>query len=370
MTEVEIVDAEIVEPDEAALAVQHPATPINLFGANSPAQVVEKATELAGVLKDVLVKRNHIVRIGQGEHVKVEGWTTLGSMLGVTAIITHTEPLDGGGYLAHAEARTLDGRVVGAADAICTRGENQWKNRDDYALLSMAQTRAVSKSLRMPLGFVVELAGYNPTPAEEMTFDQDHPVHSAAPAAPVSEPSGEPSSGGGRTVKITEADRLDDGSFARICPYCRADVTEEQFTDRNDVNRTKVQCTRRWCVGGQPKKGKPGEYWEWSVLGSIDSVYCAGGVIDDLLTSVTADGTVQEVTVTEPAEEFDPKAYLHSVLKSAVNWSETEKKERIKVAKAEVDAGGRWTRATTQKVAALVMAAYYGDHPDDDSRPF
>jgi hypothetical protein len=32
----------------------------------------------------------------------------------------------------------------------------------------MAQTRATSKALRQPLGFVVTLAGFNATPAEEM----------------------------------------------------------------------------------------------------------------------------------------------------------------------------------------------------------
>jgi hypothetical protein len=32
----------------------------------------------------------------------------------------------------------------------------------------MAQTRAVSKALRLPLGFVMQLAGFNPTPADEM----------------------------------------------------------------------------------------------------------------------------------------------------------------------------------------------------------
>jgi hypothetical protein len=36
----------------------------------------------------------------------------------------------------------------------------------------MAQTRATSKALRQPLGFVMQLAGFNPTPAEEMPRDE------------------------------------------------------------------------------------------------------------------------------------------------------------------------------------------------------
>ncbi len=35
----------------------------------------------------------------------------------------------------------------------------------------MAQTRATSKAMRIPLSWVMVLAGYSPTPAEEMTED-------------------------------------------------------------------------------------------------------------------------------------------------------------------------------------------------------
>ncbi len=62
----------------------------------------------------------------------------------------------------------MDGRVVGSAEAMCSRSETTWANRDDYALRSMAQTRATSKAMRQPLGFVMALAGFDPTPAEEM----------------------------------------------------------------------------------------------------------------------------------------------------------------------------------------------------------
>ena len=74
----------------------------------------------------------------------------------------------GSGWEARAEARTTDGRVVGAAEAMCTRDERTWKNRDEFAIRSMAQTRAMSKALRGPLGFVITLAGRASTPAEEM----------------------------------------------------------------------------------------------------------------------------------------------------------------------------------------------------------
>jgi hypothetical protein len=51
----------------------------------------------------------------------------------------------------------------------------------------MAQTRAVSKALRLPLGFVMQLAGFNPTPAEEMTTiegSSGEPRDAAASSSP------------------------------------------------------------------------------------------------------------------------------------------------------------------------------------------
>jgi hypothetical protein len=88
-------------------------------------------------------------------------------MLGVVPVVEWTRKTDTG-WEARVEARTLDGRVVGAAEAMCTRDERTWKSRDDYAIRSMAQTRATSKALRQPLGFVVTLAGFEATPDEEM----------------------------------------------------------------------------------------------------------------------------------------------------------------------------------------------------------
>lgn len=165
MTEVDIVEAEIVEEGNLP-AVVEPA-PVNLFRTEDPAEVIQRATAIAEQLKDVLVKQNLISNIKGREHVRVEGWTLLGTMLGVFPVLEYTRKIEDG-WEARVEARTLSGAVVGAAEAECLRSESTWKSRDDYALRSMAQTRATSKALRQPLGFVVSLAGFDPTPAEEM----------------------------------------------------------------------------------------------------------------------------------------------------------------------------------------------------------
>jgi hypothetical protein len=168
---------------------------VTLFGTDNPAEVVSRAAVVATALADLVRKQNLIVRIGQSDHVRVEGWTLLGSMLGVFPVVEWTRQVlrdeQPFGWEARVEARTRAGEIVGAAEAECLRDENPWSfapvnkygkaspPRDDYALRSMAQTRAVSKALRLPLGFVMQLAGFDPTPAEEMprypTVDMSDP---------------------------------------------------------------------------------------------------------------------------------------------------------------------------------------------------
>jgi hypothetical protein len=153
--------------------------PANLFGTSDPVAVVEQSSKIASALASVITEKKLSKRIGQKDHVLVEGWCLLGSMLGVFPIVEWTRPVEGG-WEARVEARTLSGQVVGAAEAECLRSESLWKNRDDYALRSMAQTRAVSKALRGPLGFIVQLAGLNPTPAEEMPSVEAEPSDGSA----------------------------------------------------------------------------------------------------------------------------------------------------------------------------------------------
>jgi hypothetical protein len=150
------------------------AQPSTLFRTDDPVDVLDRATRVAQALKNVIDQQGLVSRIQGREHVRVEGWTTLGSMLGVVPVVVWTRKVDDG-WEARVEARTLDGRIVGAAESSCSKAEKTWRSRDDYALRSMAQTRATSKALRGPLGFVVTLAGYEATPAEEMPTDTDGP---------------------------------------------------------------------------------------------------------------------------------------------------------------------------------------------------
>jgi hypothetical protein len=151
--------------------VEVSASPALLFRATEPTAVIDQATKVANALADVIRKQVLFKHIGNKDHVLVEAWTLCGSMLGVFPICVWSRPVEYGGvqgWEARVEARTMQGQVIGAAEAACMRDEENWSSRADYALRSMAQTRATSKALRLPLGFVMTLAGFDATPYEEM----------------------------------------------------------------------------------------------------------------------------------------------------------------------------------------------------------
>jgi len=64
--------------------------------------------------------------------------------------------------------RLTDGVKISGGDGFCENLELTKVGFPQYAVRSMAQTRAIGKSLRNLLGYVMNSAGYEATPAEEM----------------------------------------------------------------------------------------------------------------------------------------------------------------------------------------------------------
>lgn len=176
MHKTEAIEGEVLEETIDNLPAERPAASQavgGLFRTDDPVEVVERATRAANALMDVVRTKGLSSQIQGREYLNVEAWTTLGAMVGLSARTEWSKPLlspDGKvyGFEAAVEVVNSQGVIVGRSEAQCTRGERTWANRDDYALRSMAQTRAMGKALRMPLGFIAVLAGYEATPMEEM----------------------------------------------------------------------------------------------------------------------------------------------------------------------------------------------------------
>jgi len=140
-----------------------------------PKAVIKVAVEQARELKKIVQASKLAIRIRQSDHLKFEAWQTLGAFSGITSGVEWTKPLyDKEGNLIGFEARAVawkNGEQISAAEAQCTKEEGNWKDRELWQIRSMAQTRACAKALRNVLSWIVVLAGYSPTPAEEMNHE-------------------------------------------------------------------------------------------------------------------------------------------------------------------------------------------------------
>jgi len=187
---------------------------------NPPTVVLAEAQRAAKALQGIIAAKPRKVMMNGEQYLEFEDWQTVGRFYGITA----REDGDpeyvslGGvqGFKASAVAIDRTGRVIGRATAYCLNDEEKWRGRTKYEwlyltvsgkkvkddpgkeivwednpnkpgkrpkkvreavgeeavplfqLASMAQTRASAKALRNVLSWVVVLAGYRPTPAEEL----------------------------------------------------------------------------------------------------------------------------------------------------------------------------------------------------------
>jgi hypothetical protein len=137
-----------------------------------PGEVISRAQEQSSALMDIVETQKLYHVIKGKKYLMVEAWQLLAAFNGLNIVVESTQRIkkdDAEGWEAKCSIYNSEGRKVGAGEAECLNSEKNWANRDDYMLRSMAQTRAVSKACRTILSFVVVLAGYEPTPYDEMS---------------------------------------------------------------------------------------------------------------------------------------------------------------------------------------------------------
>lgn len=183
----------IVPPQAHSLAIQR-----------APDVVLEEATRAAKALAQVIEGKPKKVTFNGKTYLQFEDWQTLGRFYGVTAVARSTKFVEFGsdessiqGFEAQADALLVStGQIISSAEALCLDDESNWSGKPLFQLKSMAQTRACAKALRNVLAWVVVLAGYAPTPAEEMdgvtVNEQDSgvglPRRKSAKSVPTSQP--------------------------------------------------------------------------------------------------------------------------------------------------------------------------------------
>lgn len=129
------------------------------------------AIELANTIKDYAVSQNLVSNIKGKSYPNVEAWQYAGLLLGLFPRVVSVENLSTDKeykYRAEVEIRKTSGEVVSTGVGVCSNKEGTKKYFEEYAICSMAQTRATGKAFRLLIGWMFKLANLEATPAEEM----------------------------------------------------------------------------------------------------------------------------------------------------------------------------------------------------------
>lgn len=190
-----------------------------------PNAVLAEAKKAAEALMAVVEKKPKPVMYNGARYLEFEDWQTVGKFYGLTVKVRSTTFIQYGdvrGFEAAADVVRQDGSVISSAEAMCLNDEENWSTRPKYEwqddldadgkkqyytkdgrqnlkkkkvkvadiavplfqLRSMAQTRACAKALRNVLAWVVVMAGYEPTPAEEVTGTEREASDQTLPEKP------------------------------------------------------------------------------------------------------------------------------------------------------------------------------------------
>jgi hypothetical protein len=129
----------------------------------------KEVAKMANIVKSHVLKNRLYVPIAGRNYVLVEGWQFAGGLMGLFPRVKDVKNIGEGKWLAEVEiVNRRTGEVISSGFALCSKEEVKKKTFDEYAILSMAQTRAIGKAYRNLIGWIMKLAGYEATPAEEM----------------------------------------------------------------------------------------------------------------------------------------------------------------------------------------------------------
>jgi len=128
----------------------------------------------SGELKKFIVSQNLFTNIKGKNYVNVEGWQFAGGNLGIFPVVETCEKLERGTEVAYRASVALYAgeKIVSRGIAICSSKESGKTGKDEYVIASMAQTRAEGKAYRLILGWLMKVAGYEPTPTEEVSTEE------------------------------------------------------------------------------------------------------------------------------------------------------------------------------------------------------
>ena len=168
-----------METQESVMPAVYPngqdegANDSSLFS-HDPERAFLEAERIVNVVSKRCNGPGYLVNIGGKQYPKIEWWTTVSASLGLFPQTVFAKRLDRDDEIAY-EARVevrRQGVIIASGEAMCSNKEHRWSQADEYAIKSMAITRASGKAYRIPLSFLAVMAGLEATPAEEIPADK------------------------------------------------------------------------------------------------------------------------------------------------------------------------------------------------------
>ncbi len=157
-----------------------------------PKDVVNAAAEQAKALMDIVDQKKLYKQVEDNKYLKVEAWQLMAAFNNAHFITEYTKPVYEGEKIIAYEAKVnlvKDGEILSSGIMACGLEEFVTQGKAGYAkhiaAQSMAQTRGESKAGRMVYSHIAVLAGYQPTPAEEME-NEEAPEYGICPECDIS----------------------------------------------------------------------------------------------------------------------------------------------------------------------------------------
>lgn len=142
---------------------------------SDPERAYKEAQRLVSVVANRCTGPGYLVNINGKQYPKIEWWTSVSASLGLFPRVLYSKRLERDGEVAY-EAKVevhRNNHIIASGEAMCSNLEDRWRSADEYAIKSMAITRASGKAYRIPLSFLAVMAGLEVTPAEEMPREEN-----------------------------------------------------------------------------------------------------------------------------------------------------------------------------------------------------
>lgn len=219
----------------------------------SPSEIMVDASSAAQALEKLIEsnKRKPLEFNGK-RYLEYPHWQTIAKFYHTSAATGEAVFVELGGVKGFkARGQIFDdktGQLVGGAEAYCMTDEPNWKHKPLFQLASQAQTRAACKALSNKYRYVAIVAGYEPTPGEEMDMTQERGLQ--APKEKIIEMSSPPPAAAAGPV-ITEKQRK--LLFARLRNANIPDVISKAYMKEvfgkehsGDLNVTELDKILKW----------------------------------------------------------------------------------------------------------------------------